>query len=560
MNCMAIIAHVSDRVPGKHGLAKLLRIRRVHPYVRMALTALLVTAGYYLGGIVGIRLMFPASPIAIMWPPNAILLAALLLTPVRTWWVYLLPVIPTHQNLVTNFQPGVPLVTMLAQIFGNVLQAVIAALAVRRFVGAPPRFDTLRSVTAFILLAAIAVPCVIAALVAYVFLLTGWVSNFWVAWRLRFLANAFATLTVTPLIVLTISGMTAIRTAPLRRYGEFGLLILGLFAVGIPVFGLDAASPRRYAALLYTPLPFLLWAAVRFGPGGLYLSLLVVAFLSLSNAIAGRGPFVSQSPAENVLSLQVFLMAISLPLMLLAALVEERRNNEGMLRKSHEQIRDLAGQLITTQEAERARIARELHDDISQQLAGFSITISDLKRRPEVQTNVDLQKALATLQYRTIDISEGIRHISHDLHPGVLQHAGLVVALKGHCGEFAKQHAIGVVVKTETDLGVIDAAIGLCLYRITQEALRNIAKHADARHVDVILSRCRDEVMLSIADDGKGFDLDEARQRGDGLGLRSIEERVRLERGYVTIETAPGRGTRVSVRLDVGTSASGASR
>ena len=405
--------------------------------------------------------------------------------------------------------------------------------------------------TAFILLAAITAPCVIAALVAYVFLLTDWVSNFWLAWRLRFLANAFATITITPLIVLTVTrGMAASYRAPLRRYAEFGLLTVGLLAVGIPVFSLDAASPLRYSALLYTPLPFLLCAAVRFGPGGLCLSLLVVAFLSLSNAITGRGPFVSQSPAENVLSLQIFLMAISLPLMLLAAVVEERRNNEGALRKTNEQIRDLAGQLITTQEVERARIARELHDDISQQLAGFLIAISDLKRRPEAQNNADLQEALATLQSRTIDITEGIRHISHDLHPSVLQHAGLVPALKSYCGEFAKQHAIGVVVRVEPDLDVIDAAMGLCLYRITQEALRNIAKHANARQVDVILSRSGDEVLLSIADDGKGFDLEEARHRGDGLGLRSIDERVRLERGHVTIETAPGRGTRVSVRLD----------
>ena len=551
-NVQGADAHVSDRVSGERDLARLSRIRRVHPHVRTALTALLVSAAYYLGGVVGIGLMFPDSPIAIIWPSNAILLAALLLTPVRTWWVYLLAVAPTHQNLVANFQPDVPLLTMLGQIVGNVSQASISALAVHRFVGAPHRFDTLASLTTFILLAAIAVPCVAAALVAYVFLLTGWVSDFWIAWRLRFLANVFATLTITPLIVLTITGgMTAIRRAPLRRYAEFGLLTLGLLAVGIQVFGLDAASPRRYGALLYTPLPFLLWAAVRFGPGGLCLSLLIVAFLSLSNAIAGRGPFVSQSPGENVLSLQVFLMAISLPLMLLAALVEERRNNERALRRSNEQIRDLAGQLITTQEAERARVARELHDDVSQQLAAFSITISALKRRPEVQNSVDLQEALATLQRRTIDLTEDIRHISHDLHPAVLQHAGLVVALKSHCGEFAKQHAIDVVVRSEPECGAIDPATALCLYRITQEALRNIAKHAGAHQVVVILSRSGDEVMLSIADDGRGFDLENVRQHTGGLGLRSIDERARLAHGHVSIEAAPGLGTRVSVRLEV---------
>ena len=362
----------------------------------------------------------------------------------------------------------------------------------------------------------------------------------------------FATLTITPLIVLTVTGgMTAIRRAPLRRYAEFGLLMLGLFAVGIPVFGLDAASPRRYAALLYTPLPFLLWAAVRFGPGGLCLSLLMVAFLSLSNAIAGRGPFVSQSPAENVLSLQVFLMAISLPLMLLAALVEERRNNEGALRKSNEQIRDLAGQLITTQEAERARIARELHDDVSQQLAAFSIAISALKRRPEAQNNVDLQEALGN-----IAAPHHRPHRRYSTHlPRPAPERAATRRACGRPGESlrrvreAARHRRGR--EGESELGVIDAARALCLYRVTQEALRNIAKHAGARQVDVILSRSGDEMVLSIADDGKGFDLETVRQHSGGLGLRSIDERVRLARGHVSIETAPGRGTKISVRLDV---------
>ena len=388
-NFQAADARMSDLTRGEHGVALIARIRRVHPYVRLTLSVLLVCAGYYLGGFVGIALRFPSSSSGTIWPHHPILLAALLLTPVRTWWVYLLAAIPTHLHLVTNFQPDVPLMRMLSQVFGNIIQAVIAAVAVRRFAGAPPRFDNLRSMVAFILFAAIAAPCVVSALVAYLFLLTGWVSNFWIAWRLRFLANVFATLTVTPLIVLTVtSGITAIRSTPLRRYAEFGLLTIGLFSVGIPVFGLDAASPRSYPALLYGPLPFLLWAAVRFGPGGLCLSLLVVAFLSLWNAIAGRGPFVSQSPAENVLSLQIFLIAISLPLMLLAALVEERRNNEEALRRneealhaSYEQIQSLVGRLITAQETERRRIARELHDDINQQLASLSIAFSGLKRR-----------------------------------------------------------------------------------------------------------------------------------------------------------------------------------
>jgi PAS domain S-box-containing protein len=228
---------------------------------------------------------------------------------------------------------------------------------------------------------------------------------------------------------------------------------------------------------------------------------------------------------------------------------EASRASEAALRRSHEQIQDLAGRLITAQEAERARIARELHDDISQQLAGLSLEMSTVKRRPDAQQNPELLEALALLQHRTIGLAEDIRHLSHDLHPSVLRHAGLADALRSHCGEFAKRHGIDVVVRSETDLGHIDLATALCLYRVAQEALRNAGKHAAARHVRLEVSRRGDEVQLYVADDGKGFDLPEVRQSAHGLGLRSIEERVRLARGHVSIETAPARGTRVSVRL-----------
>ena len=115
------------------------------------------------------------------------------------------------------------------------------------------------------------------------------------------------------------------------------------------------------------------------------------------------------------------------------------------------------------------------------------------------------------------------------------------------------QQAPADVVEAQPELGPIDSAQALCLYRITQEALRNVAKHADARHVHVSLSRREGQMQLSIADDGKGFDLAQVRQDGSGLGLRSIDERVRLASGELSIDSRPGQGTTLSVRLDVET-------
>ena len=162
---------------------------------------------------------------------------------------------------------------------------------------------------------------------------------------------------------------------------------------------------------------------------------------------------------------------------------EALRANEAALRQSHAEIEDLAGRLITAQEAERARIARDLHDDISQQLAAISIAMSECKRLPELQGSGELLEALTAVQRQAIALAEDIRLLSHDLHPGALEHADLVDALRSHCCEFATQRSIDVVVEADEDLTISDMTTALCLYRVVQEALRNIAKHADARRV-----------------------------------------------------------------------------
>jgi len=123
-----------------------------------------------------------------------------------------------------------------------------------------------------------------------------------------------------------------------RSYAELGLLTIGLLAVGIPVLGWESPGPANVPVLLLAPLPLLLWASVRLGPGGLSLSLLIFAGVALVNGYLGRGPFAIQSSAENVLSLQIFLIAISIPLMLLAALVEERRRAEESLTTARRQL------------------------------------------------------------------------------------------------------------------------------------------------------------------------------------------------------------------------------
>ncbi len=230
---------------------------------------------------------------------------------------------------------------------------------------------------------------------------------------------------------------------------------------------------------------------------------------------------------------------------------EALRESETALRTSHSRIEDLAGRLITAQEAERSRIARDLHDDVCQEAAGMSVFISNLKHRRGQIQDPETQKALTSLQDRTVSLAESLRRLSHDLHPSTLEHVGLVAALEAQCLEVERQHDIQVSLSAGEDLGSIDSEAALCLYRIAQEALRNTSRHADARHAWVSLVRCGDSLELTIADDGRGFDLTRARRDRSGLGLVSIEERARLANATMSIDTEPQHGTTLEVRIPV---------
>jgi two-component system sensor histidine kinase UhpB len=229
---------------------------------------------------------------------------------------------------------------------------------------------------------------------------------------------------------------------------------------------------------------------------------------------------------------------------------EAIRENQAVLEASHREIQDLAGRLITSQDLERARIARDLHDDLSQQIAGLSIELSGLKRHVNALPGAGgLPDEVGSLQQRTIGLAENIRHLSHDLHPSVLQHAGLVSALAAHCAQLERQQHVVISFMAEGDFASITPAASLCLYRVAQEALRNVVAHAKAPHAEARLLRTGDVAELVVADDGTGFEIGYARANGRGLGLVSINERVRLAGGTVSIVTELNKGTRIRVRI-----------
>ena len=229
---------------------------------------------------------------------------------------------------------------------------------------------------------------------------------------------------------------------------------------------------------------------------------------------------------------------------------QAERANGWALRTSDERNSDLVGRLISAQEAERTRIARDLHDDACQEVAAITVEVGNLRHEARDLQDPDVQAFLLSMQRRTVRIAESLRLLSHDLHPSLLQHVGLVAALGAHCAEVERRHHIRVTFCHEGDVEPVGPDIVLSLFRIAQEAIRNAITHGHAHQVAVSLVRADRALELSVADDGGGFDVDGIRETG-GLGLVSIEERARLAGGQVTICSQPGEGTIIAVRAPI---------
>src|SRR5829696_10020661 len=304
------------------------------------LAALLVAASYYVGSEVGFAVRFPSIPTSIVWPPNSILMAAFMLAPPRRWWVYLLATLPAH--ILIQSQTAVPLPTMLFLFVTNAGEAALGAYFVRRLCGGPPRFGRMRDLVVFFVFAVFAAPFVTTFTDAAVVVLTKWGDDYSLVWRVRFLSNVLTVITLVPAIILgAANGRNWLRAAPPRRIAEGALLALGLGAAYAFAYSESSFGPSFVPARLYAPLPFLVWAALRFGAGGVSTSLLAVLLISVSYAMGGRGTFNSRSPAEDVVGLQLFLIAISAPMMVLAAVTEERRRAEAELAESHRRTSEI---------------------------------------------------------------------------------------------------------------------------------------------------------------------------------------------------------------------------
>lgn len=226
--------------------------------------------------------------------------------------------------------------------------------------------------------------------------------------------------------------------------------------------------------------------------------------------------------------------------------ITARKTAESALRESEQRLRALAARLLSAQEEERRNLARELHDDITQQLAFLSIELG--RFATEFPEEAAPRKRIEELQQQASRISSEVRRISHGLHPSVITDFGLSIALEEFCGEFERGHGIAVVFDGLVEDSCLTDTEAACLYRIAQESLRNALVHGQAKKIRVTLQTVDDLFELKVQDNGVGFSVESRRSRA-GLGILGMTERIRMVNGTLDITSRPGHGTSVTAAV-----------
>ena len=289
---------------------------------------------YYAATRIAWSLTFPDSKVSLFFPPHAVLLCILLLVPTRQWWAYVLAAAGAH-FLATQQAQWPPLYALTAEAF-DAVKCVLAAAGIRILIKSPLKAITLRDAIRFVLIAVVLVPFGTAFWGASFTVSYGFGTRYWIEWRNLGISNAVTAVVLVPAFLLGAHHLFVgrPRARSPRRVLEGALLGACTVAAGFFVFDTTLAGPNSSPALLYTPIPLLIWAALRFGLGGISVSMLIMTFQAIWGTMRGHGPFLAQTPVENAVDLQLFLLVTATPLMLLAVVIEEERRSKEALRES----------------------------------------------------------------------------------------------------------------------------------------------------------------------------------------------------------------------------------
>jgi signal transduction histidine kinase len=509
------------------GRARIWFSRAFLPWAIMLLAAI----SYYAGSQIGFLLTPKYTPISTFWPPNAIVLAILLLTPSRIWWVIMLAVLPAH--LLIQLKTGIPLATSLTWFAGNTGEALLGAALTRHFARHRPLFRSLRGVVVFLTFGILLPTFVTSFLDAGGVRLTGLGRDFWGLWATRLTSNVVSDLTIVPIIVIVgLSGISWLREIRLARYFEAAALVFALVATSLLVFGREGSASS--IPLICLPLLPLVWAAVRFGCGGLSVSMLGVALISLWNTVHGRGPLGAQGALDGVLAVRVLLIVFCVPLMLSAALLAERLGNEVRLKTTR-------NDLIRAHEQESHRIARELHTDIAGRLTLVSLGVDQFRTKSDVAPSLDrLYGEIQRVWTETLELS-------HAVYPFTVEYLGLENALKKLCYDTGAHSGVNVSFSAESVPSSLSVEASRRLFRLAKKALDNIIQYSHATRATVELRGSGGRVFLRIA--APGVDINA--HRAEGIGLRWMCEQVLSLEGTFEITGAPQAGTLIEASVPI---------
>jgi signal transduction histidine kinase len=517
--------------------------------VRQLLAALqgpiLVASAYFLGAQAAFYIGTLSDQIfALFWPPNVILFCALLIVPQREWWRYIAVAFPAHA--IAELGVGMPLPQLLVAFATNCMVAMLNAYAVRRFVGDPPWFGDFRKALIYIVITAGISPALSAFGGAFVPILGGGSpEHYWIFWSHWYLANALPNLTLGPvLLIWFFDGARWERWKP--SHLQIEPVVVGLALLGACVLAALAGHQLRtnsfFASVVLLPMPLILWATVRFGEKGASAAVLTVAVI-LTWRTLQDGVFPGADPERNVLALQLLLTGLSIPFLLLGALIDE-------LREAERNARSIAASLLRAQDEERRRIARDLHDSTGQNLVAATLIAGRVENVvPETE-----RSAFAQLMNMLQQSIREVRTVSYLLHPPLLEEAGLSLALRHFVDGFMARSGIAVDVEIEPDVERLPADTELVLFRVVQEALTNVFRHSTSKTARIRLghkrSRRRKEIVLTVEDAGKGMAETSGAGRLTsrkrklypkyGVGLASMRDRLDQIGGRLEIDSVAG--------------------
>jgi signal transduction histidine kinase len=519
---------------------------------------------YFLVCKLGLSLAIIHPSATAVWPGTGIALAAILLLGYKVWPGIFLGA------LAVNLTTAGSILSSLGIAFGNTLEALLGAYLVIRFANGRNVFDRAEGIFKFFLFACVVATTVSASIGTASLALThlnrgGHWESLWLTWWLGNMAGAIL---VTPCFLLWSSRTEVLRSS--RQVALQGVALLSLLLVGGIVFGDFVSIPGQDHPLKFICIPFVVWAAFELRPREAALAVLAFSVVAVASAFhAARGGSI---PNGSLLIVQVFLTVVAITSLLVSVAVSERNRHQETLQKAkseleervldrtreledriakqeraEQSVRGLSARLLQTQDRERRRIARELHDSTGQSLAALTMNLTALSKEA-ASVNPKLSSALDENKQIAQAVSDELRTTSYLLHPPLLDEMGLQVGLRWYIEGFQERSHITIDLKLSEDLQRFQPDLELMIFRVVQECLTNVHRHSESPSATISLHNSGGRLTLEVRDRGKGMPGDKlaavAGPGTGGVGLRGMRERVKAFGGELEI-ISDGEGTLV---------------